>query len=128
MLMKKLLVLPMLFFSISCFADVYIGTFQFSNRSVSLKYTFDLSNKSNLKGTFEANRSGRMTPCWQGIRSIDGSKIAGADIVLIAAPNAAQEGMSCEVIEFVGKSEGNKLIGRLTFGPNVADVVLTKEK
>jgi len=126
--MKKLLVLPMLFFSISCFADVYTGTFQLTNRSVVLKYSFDASNKNNLKGTFEANRSGRMTPCWQGIRSIDGSKIDGADIVLIAAPNAAQEGMSCEVIEFVGKSEGNKLIGRLTFGPNVADVVLTKEK
>ena len=125
--MKKLLVLPILFFSISCFADVYIGTFQVSSRSVSLKYSFDPSNKSNLKGTFEANRSGRMTPCWQGIRSIDGSKIDGVDIRLIAAPNAAQEGMSCEVIEFVGKSEGNKLIGRLTFGPNVANVVLTKE-
>ena len=125
--MKKLLVLPILFFSISCFADVYTGTFQLTNRSVVLKYSFDASNKNNLKGTFEANRSGRVTPCWQGIRSIDGSKIDGVDIRLIAAPNAAQEGMSCEVIEFVGKSEGNKLIGKLTFGPNVANVVLTKE-
>jgi hypothetical protein len=127
MLMKKLLVLPTLFLSISCFADVYIGSFQFSNRSINLKYSFDASNKSNLKGTFEANRSGRMTPCWQGTRSIEGSKIDGVDIVLIAAPNTAQEGMSCEVFEFVGKVEGNKLIGKLTFGPNVADVVLTKE-
>ena len=126
--MKKLLVLPMLFFSVSCFADVYSGAFQFSNRSVSLRYSFDPSNKSNLKGTFEANRSGRMTPCWQGIRSIDGSKIDGADIVLIAAPNAAQEGMSCEVIEFAGKVEGNKLIGKFTFGAQVINgLVLTKE-
>ena len=68
-----------------------------------------------------------MTPCWQGIRSIDGSKIDGVDIRLIAAPNAAQEGMGCEVIEFAGNVEGNKLIGKLTFGPNVANVVLTKE-
>ena len=49
-------------------------------------------------------------------------------IVLIAAANSAQEGLSCEVIEFAGKVEENKLIGKLTFGSNVADVVLTKEK
>jgi hypothetical protein len=125
--MKNLLVLPILFFSISCFADVYTGTFQNSNRSISLKYSFDSSNKNSLKGTLEANRSGRMTPCWQGARSIDGSKIDGIDITLIAVPSSAQEGMGCETIQFVGKAEGNKLIGKITFGPNVSDVVLTKE-
>lgn len=127
MLMKKLLVLPILFFSISCFADVYTGTFQLTNRSVVLKYSFDASNKNNLKGTLEAFRSNRMTPCWQGVRSIDGSKIDGVDVVLIAAPTSAQEAMSCKVFQFEGKAEGNKFIGKFTFGQNVKDVVLTKE-
>ena len=125
--MKNLLILPMLFFSISCFADVYTGTFQNSNRSISLKYSFDSSNQNSLKGTLEANRSGRMTSCWQGVRSIDGSKIDGVDVTLIAVPSSALEGMGCEAIQFVGKVDGNKLIGKITFGPNVSDVVLAKE-
>jgi hypothetical protein len=128
MLMKKLLVLPILLFSISCFADIYTGSFQFSNASINLKYTFDVTNKNDLKGTFEAYKSGRALPCWQGKRSIDGSKIDGADVVLIAALTPALKDIGCDVFEFVGKSEGNKLIGKFTFGQNVSDVVLIKEK
>ena len=125
--MKKILLLPILFFSISCFADVYMGSFNFNRVSYNLKYEFDASNKNNLKGTFEPSRTGRGNPCWQGIKSINGSKIDGANVILIATPSPEQEGMNCDVYEFEGKVEGNTLVGKFKFGANMSDVVLTKQ-
>jgi hypothetical protein len=112
--MKKLLVLPILLFSISCFADVYSGVFSSDRNSISLKYTFDASNKTNLKGTFEGTRTGKMLLCWQGIRSIDGSKIDGVDVTLIAPAPSSQDAVSCGDYKFIGKVDGNKFIGKFT--------------
>jgi hypothetical protein len=125
--MKYLIVLPLLFLSISCFADVYSGEFRSDRNSISLKYTFDASNKANLKGTFEGTRTGKMLSCWQGTRSIDGSKIDGTDVTLIAPANKSQEGMACVEFKFEGKVDGNKFIGKFAFGERIADVILTKE-
>ena len=125
--MKKLLLLPILFFSISCFADVYTGSFETQRNNVRIKYEFDSSNKNNLKGTFEAARDRRAALCWKGKRSINGSKIDGANVILIATPGPEQEGMSCTPFEFEGKVEGNTLVGKFTSEGNVRNIVLTKE-
>ena len=124
--MKKLLLLPILFFSFSCFADVYTGAFQFSRNMIRLKYEFDASNKNNLKGTFEGYRQGSV-PCFTGKRSINGSKIDGVNVILIATPGPELEGMGCNPYEFEGKVEGNTFVGKFTWGQYINDVVLTKE-
>ena len=125
--MKKLLLLPILFFSISCFADVYTGSFATRLNNIRIKYEFDASNKNNLKGTFEAARDRRSSPCWSGIRSINGSKIDGVNVILIATPGAEQDGMSCTNFEFEGKVEGNTFVGKFTSEGDARNIVLTKE-
>ncbi|QWD68335.1 hypothetical protein AOC21_09980 [Polynucleobacter sp. VK25] len=124
--LKKLAVLPLLLFATFCCADEYAGLAEYDGgKEVGLIYTFDASDKANLKGSVQFIKT-KSVPCLH-LRSIDGSYIEGDKIYLTSTVSPELQSIGCGPFNLIGKIDDNKIVGSFHLHGEKYPVTLTRQ-
>ncbi len=123
---RRIMALSLLFSVTICCADQYIGFAEYDgNKEVELIYTFDTSDKTNLKGSVQFIKT-KTIPCLH-LRSIDGSYIEGDTIHLISQVSPELQSIGCGPFNLIGKIDENKIVGAFHFRGERYPVLLTRQ-